>query len=239
MTTADLGGLRSGAQALGVSLDDAQVEHFRRYAHGLAVWNARLNLTSARALADIERTHFLDSLTLAPLVTREVGGDARVVDVGAGAGFPGVALKLAMPSLRLTLIEATAKKAEFLRWLAGDLALDGVEVLTGRAEMLAHDAELREAFDVATARALGPLTVVLELTLPFVRAGGVLLAQRGSEGAAEAEAAGAAAEALGGAIREAHAIDGGERCVVVVDKRTPTPERYPRRVGVPAKRPLA
>ena len=274
MTAVDLDGLRVGARALGVALDDAQIDRFSRYADGLGAWNERVNLTSAQALADITRTHFLDSLTLVPFVTRAAGDGARVVDVGSGAGFPGVALKVAMPSLRVTLVEATAKKAVFLRWLVDELALTGVEVRTGRAEELGHDVGLRESFDIATARALGPMTTMLELTLPFVRVGGVLLAQRGKEAGAEAGAAMTAAEALGASIRETQAVhggpaqavadgpaqaieggpapavadgpaqaieggpDGGERYVVVVAKTAPTPERYPRRTGVPAKRPL-
>ena len=201
MLPEDMDELREGARAQGVTLDDATIDQFRRYADGLAAWNERVNLTSAQALASIVRTHFLDSLTLAALVTREAGAheadsdtSVSLVDVGSGAGFPGVALKIAMPDLRVTLIEATAKKADFLRGLVDDLALTDVEVLTGRAEELGREVGLRDAFDIATARALGPMPTMLELSLPFVRVGGVLLAQRGRDGEAEASAAMTAAD---------------------------------------------
>ncbi len=228
--------LEAGAAALGVPLDAAQLGLFGRYLAGLRDWNRRLNLTSAAALADAERTHFLDALALAPYL-RELPVSAGLVDIGSGAGFPGIPLKLAMPGIELALVEATAKKVEFLRWLVGELSLTGVAVHGGRTEDLAHDPALRERFDAATARALGAFPTVLELTLPFLRVGGVLLAQRGNAGPAEASAVTGAAEALGGRLRAVESTGEG-RYVVVVDKVSPTPERYPRRSGMPAKRPL-
>lgn len=235
--------LQRGARTLGLVLDDLQLQKFQRYASGLASWNQRLNLTSSQALADIERTHFLDSLALVPHLWREGGSFGNLVDVGSGAGFPGLVLKLALPSLEVTLIEATARKTEFLRWLADDLELNGLHVRTGRAEELGRAPDMRERFDVATARALGSFPMVLELTLPLVRAGGRVLAQRGREGRAEAVRSRAVAEALGGVVCAAEAIDAqltrGERYVVLVDKAGPTPGRYPRKTGIPAKRPLA
>ena len=241
---AGLAVLVAGAKQAGCELTDQQVELFGRYLAGLRSWSGRANLVSASALADAERVLFLDSLALVPLLRRKQVSAARLIDVGSGAGFPGLVLKLVLPELDVVLLEATRKKASFLTWMAGQLGLGGVQVRAERAEEAGRDPELRESFDVATARALGPLPVVLELALPFCRAGGTLIAPRGaSAAAADAESSASVAAALGGRIAgvERPAIDGvAERtALVVVDKTGATPARFPRRTGVPAKRPLA
>ncbi|MDE2765866.1 MAG: 16S rRNA (guanine(527)-N(7))-methyltransferase RsmG, partial [Chloroflexota bacterium] len=159
------------AAALGVPLEREVLQRFARYRELTAAANARFNLTSSVALADIERVHFLDALSLAPLLPR---GTTSLVDVGSGGGFPGLVLAAALPELRVTLVEASRKRAAFLRETAAALGV-AARVEEGRAETLARAPELREASDAATARALGALPVVLELTLPFLRAGGVLL----------------------------------------------------------------
>ncbi|HEV2036493.1 MAG TPA: 16S rRNA (guanine(527)-N(7))-methyltransferase RsmG [Candidatus Dormibacteraeota bacterium] len=167
-------------------------------------------------------------------------GDARkVVDVGSGAGLPGLPLKIARPELELTLIEADQDKAAFLVHACATLGLARVEVVARRAEEAGHDPRLREAFDAAVARALAPLPVLAELCLPLVRVGGRLLAQK-TEGE-DASAAGHAIELMGGALAAVHRSPSGARrsgTVVVVDKLRPTPAPYPRRAGVPARRPL-
>ena len=236
--------LAAGAKQAGCELTERQVALFGRYLAGLSAWSGRANLVSASALADAERVLFLDSLALVPVIRREQVSAARLIDVGAGAGFPGLVLKLLLPELDVVLLEATRKKASFLTWMAEQLGLGGVQVRAERAEEAGRDPELRESFDVATARALGPLPVVLELALPFCRTGGTLIAPRGaSAAAAEAESSASVAAALGGRIAgvERPAIDGvAERtALVVVDKTGATPARFPRRTGVPAKRPLA
>ena len=165
-----------------------------------------------------------------------------VIDVGTGAGFPGLPLKLAFPHLRLALVESVGKKAEFLRHVVSTLGLSGVGVHTGRAELLAHEPELRETFDVAATRALAGLSVLAEYTLPFCRDGGVMAALK--HGGIEAELAGAthSVEVLGGRIETVHPVEvtglTDNRIVVVVDKISSTPNRYPRRPGIPSKRPL-
>ncbi len=235
--------LIAGARALGLDLTPVQLEQYRRYLHGLGSWNARVNLTSPAALADAERVHFLDSLTLAPEVRRLLPEGGRLIDVGSGGGFPGLALKVALPSLRVVLLEATGKKADFLRAMCSELELEQVEVVAARAEEAAHMSSFRESFDIATARALGPFPVVLELTLPFCRVGGTLIAPRGSEAPLEAARCSAAIESLGGVLREVQPVRvpelSAQRALVIVDKVVRTPERFPRRTGIPAKRPLA
>ena len=224
------------AEAMGIPLPREAPERLARYRELTAAANARFNLTSPAALADIERVHFLDALSLVPLLPR---GAASLVDVGSGGGFPGLVLAVVLPALRVTLVEASAKRAAFLRETAGALGV-AAQVEEGRAEALARTPALREAFDAATARALGALPVVLELTLPFLRVGGVLLAQRGADGEREAQSATGAAELVGGRVRSAEAVNegAGGKVVVVVDKTAPTPAAYPRGVGRPAKRPL-
>lgn len=169
-----------------------------------------------------------------------LGNARRVVDVGSGAGLPGLPLKIARPELELTLIEADQGKAAFLVHACATLGLAGVEVVARRAEEAGHDPRLRESFDAAVARALAPLPVLVELCLPLVRVGGRLLAQK-TEGEDPA-AAGHAIELMGGAFAVVHASPSGARrtgTVVVVDKVRPTPAMYPRRPGVPARKPLS
>jgi 16S rRNA (guanine527-N7)-methyltransferase len=174
------------------------------------------------------------------LVLLEHLGDARrVVDVGSGAGLPGLPLKIARPDLELTLIEADQDKAAFLVHACATLGLDGVEVVAGRAEEAGHDPRLREAFDVAVARALAPMPVLAELCLGLVRVGGRLLAQK--TGSEDPDAAIHAIDVMGGVLAAVHASPSAARragTVVVIDKIRPTPAIYPRRPGMPNRKPL-
>jgi 16S rRNA (guanine527-N7)-methyltransferase len=232
------------AAELGAPLDCEQLAAFELYRDELLRWNRRVNLTSVTDPAAIEARHFVDSLSCLIALRDLLTGKptASLVDVGSGAGFPGLPLKIAVPGLRLTLLDSVGKKTAFLEQLVARLGLDGVTVLTGRAEELAHRPALREQFDVALGRALAPLPVLLELCLPFVRLGGRLVAnRRGDLGAQQAEAE-PAARTLGGRFRAPVPVDLGPELsgygLVVADKTGPTPERYPRRPGVPAKRPI-
>ena len=225
---------------LGVDLDEHRFAQYRTYLDGLAAWNTRTNLTSAAALADAERVHLLSSLTLVPIIKRLQPSATRLVDIGSGAGLPGLAVKVAMPELEVVLVEATHKKAEFIAWAASALELDGVEVVARRAEEVGRDPRHRAAFDVATARAVGPLAVVMELALPLCKVGGTLLAHRGADAERDAVDAEGAARELGGAttVEWVDTPDGNRSAIVVVTKTSETPERYPRRIGIPTKRPL-
>ena len=174
------------------------------------------------------------------LVLVDYLGDARkAVDVGSGGGLPGIPLKIVRPELELTLIEADQAKAAFLVHACAELGLEGVEVVARRAEEAGHDPHLREAFDVAVARALAPMPVLVELCLGLVRVGGRLLAQKTED--EDLEAAVHAIEVMGGALTAVHATPSGARMggtVVVIDKIRPTPATYPRRPGVPTRKPL-
>jgi 16S rRNA (guanine527-N7)-methyltransferase len=240
--------LAAGAAALGVPLGPEPLAAFARYRDELIAGNAWVNLTSIVEPAAVETRHFLDSLTCAtPLLAR--WGPAtpvlplRCLDVGSGGGFPGVPLKLALPQLRITLLESTGKKVAFLEYLIATLGLSGVDVIAERAETLAHVPAHRESYDAVFARALAPLPALLELTLPFLRVGGLLVAQRRGDLAAEIAAAAFACQMLGGGPAQIVPVtlpalaDG--RALVVVEKTAATPAAYPRRPGVPAKHPLA
>lgn len=233
--------LERGASELGLRLTVGQLEQFQVYYRELADWNRLVNLTAVTEYQEVQVKHFLDSLSLYSVVGDNQTAGMRVVDVGAGAGFPGLPLKLALPDIHLALVESAGKKTRFLEHLVQALGLGGVEVMNGRAELLAHYAGLREGFDLGVSRGVAKLPVLLEYTLPFCRVGGrTALLKRNVQ--REVDGAAAALDALGGRIGEIYPVqlpglDDG-RVIVTVDKVDATPERYPRRPGMPAKRPL-
>ncbi len=224
--------LRATLAAHGGALDTDQLARLERYGALLREWNERVNLTAITAPDEIVTKHFLDSLTL--LLARPIAEGSRIVDVGSGAGFPGVPLAIARPDARVTLVESVAKKVRFLEVAVAELRLGKVTVAHGRAEELAHDVALRERFDVAVARALPGLAANLELLLPFCRVGGLAVAYKGGV-EAELAAAQRAADAVGGdrlevvttaALGVGEALPG--RCLVIAAKRVRTAARYPR-----------
>lgn len=241
-TEASMPLLAAGDRALGIALSARQEEQFAAYARLLIEANRRVNLTAITAPEAMETLHFLDSLTAAAALPASTLAGGRVLDVGSGAGFPGAPLKIAYPGIRMELLEATGKKAAFLRDLVDALGLPDVAVHQGRAEGLAWDPALRSAFDAVLARGVAKLATLAELTLPFLRFGGVLVAHKTESAADEIEEARTAVAALGGDGVETLPVaapglrDG--RVLVVVRKTAETPEAYPRRAGMPGKRPL-
>ncbi len=233
--------LVSGAAKLGLPLSPHQLAQLNRYYAELEQWNQRVNLTAVIAPEEVEARHFLDSLTVALAFPYGLGGSSRLLDVGSGAGFPGLPLKLACPDLRLALMDSVGKKTIFLRHVCDVLGLTDVEVHTGRAETLAHTG-LREAFDGVVSRAVAPMNVLAELTLPFCRVGGIAIAMKSEDSAEELAQAERAIGVLGGHLEQVVAVHleelGERRVLMVVRKVSPTPQRYPRRPGIPAKRPL-
>jgi len=237
--------LADGARALGLRLTDKQLASFQVYYEELVAWNEKFNLTAITEYDQVQVRHFLDSLSclLADEVRRALARpDARAIDVGSGAGFPGIPLKLVCPGLHLTLLEATGKKVTFLEHMVERLGLQRVTSIHARAEELAHDPAHRESYDLALARAVADLPALVEYALPFCKPGGWFVAQKGESGSAEAWSAGKALEILGGELRRVvHVELSGlpeDRSLVVVAKVSPTPAAYPRRPGVPNKRPL-
>ncbi len=231
--------LRDGAAKLGIHLSAGQLEKFAAYRHELTEWNRRMNLTAITDCREVHVKHFLDSLTVTLALEN---GACSLADVGTGAGFPGIPLKIWSPDMRLTLFEATGKKAQFLAAVVRRLGLEGVTIVNTRAEDAAHEAQYRESFDVVVARGLAPMPVLAELTLPLCRLGGRVIAPKKGEISAEIALAARAVSVLGGGPCRLRRIDLSEfsevRWLAIVDKLAPTPDKYPRRPGVPAKRPI-
>jgi 16S rRNA (guanine527-N7)-methyltransferase len=235
-----------GVVRLNIELSDGQLARLDQLGAALREGNQRVNLTRITDPADIETRHFLDSLTAAlPLLDRlRAHEPLRLVDVGSGGGMPGLPLKIAFPELRVTLVESIGKKATFLKETVAQLGLRDVEVVAERAETLARDPEHRDAYDWATARAVGSLPVVVELCGPFLAPGGLLVAQRSGDLDADLIHAAPAFKALRLWSRipiwiDLPGLDGGKRGLLVGEKYAPTPALYPRRPGVPRKHPLA
>lgn len=227
-------------QYTGQTLSEAQLAAFTRYAEMLAEWNARFNLTAITSPDEVRQKHFLDSVSCALVMAGTT--ISRVIDIGSGAGFPGVPLKIVFPMMHLTLVESVTKKASFLNAVVQDLDLDEVEVLTVRAEQVGQDSAHRETYDWAVARAVARLPTLAEYLLPLVRVGGYALAQKGGNAAQEVELAEDAIQTLGGAVErvEPVALPGVDdlRHLIVIKKISATPTKYPRRAGIPGKRPI-
>ena len=234
--------LVKGATRLGIDLNGEQVEWFRAYYDELVSWNESVNLTAVTGREVVQTRHFLDSLAVASALPANVlDGTDKVLDVGTGAGFPGLPLKIVYPRIDLTLLEATAKKTAFLNHVVDKLGLEGVTVVTGRAEEEAHEPEMREQFGAVVSRAVARLNVLTELCLPFCRVGGVMIAQKGPNVEKELRQARNAIETLGGPFDDRDmlvAAPVGVGTLVTIEKSRPTPANYPRRPGIPSKRPL-
>ena len=203
-------------------------------------WNEKFNLTAIRDEDGIRTKHFLDSFSC--VLAWKENPPKRLVDVGTGAGFPGIPLKILYPSMRVTLVESVGKKAAFCRHLVEILKLEAVQVITARAEDVGQMPAQREGYDWAVARAVASLPVLAEYLLPLVRIGGVMLAQKGESGPAETTMAEPAMKMLGGLVRQLIPVTlpgvAEGRYLVIVDKVAATPPQYPRRPGVPGKKPL-
>jgi 16S rRNA (guanine527-N7)-methyltransferase len=233
-----------GASELGIAISDRHAAAFETCYQELLEWNRRFNLTAITDRQGVLVRHFLDSLScLRALSSAQLASGARVIDVGSGAGFPGLPIKIVCPEMRLTLLEATGKKVSFLEHLVGVLGLTDVVVVHARAEELAHNPTHREGYDWAVARAVAEMPTLAEYMLPLVRVGGGALAQKGKGAPAEVQQAEAAIVALGGRVRQLMPVElrglAETRYLVTLDKVAATPQHYPRRAGLPSKRPLA
>jgi 16S rRNA (guanine527-N7)-methyltransferase len=224
----------------GLKLTARQAAAFQRYEQLLMEWNARFNLTAVRDVEGVRTKHFLDSLTCMQAWRETPPG--KLIDVGTGAGFPGIPLKIVLPAMQLTLVESVGKKADFCRLVVQELELDKVQVVQARAEDLGQQVAHREQYDWAVARAVATLPVLAEYLLPLVRVGGGMLAQKGEGGPAEAQQAERAIKLLGGCLRHLKPVHlpgiAEDRYLVIIDKIARTPPQYPRRVGLAAKKTL-
>ena len=223
----------------GIHLSSSQVRLFSNYEHDLRVGNKKFNLTAIREPEGIRTKHFLDSLSAILEIKTPPN---KLIDVGTGAGFPGIPLKIIFPSMQLTLLESVGKKADFCKHMVDALQLENTEVLNIRAEDLAQNPRYREKFDWAVARAVASMPILMEYLLPLVKVGGAVLAQKGENAHAEAQTAEKAILLLGGYLRRITKVTlpgvVEERFLVVVDKKATTPSQYPRRAGLPSRKPL-
>jgi 16S rRNA (guanine527-N7)-methyltransferase len=236
--------LIEGAGKLGIKFNARQVKQFELYYQELIEWNKKINLTAIIDYSSVQVKHFLDSLTIT-LALPEKGlerPDFNIIDIGTGAGFPGVPLKILFPQPRLVLIEPTTKKTAFLHHIIRKLELENVEVLNNRAEEAAYLPLYREQFALVLSRAVALLPTLVELTLPFCRVGGRFIAQKKGEIGQEINRAEKAIAALGGQLDRIKKIELDEfddgRYLIIIDKISPTPIKYPRRPGLPRRRPI-
>ena len=230
--------LISMAKAMGIKITPAQAEQFQRYLELLLEWNEKMNLTAITDPAEVQEKHFLDSLTL--LTCCKIKEGAKVIDVGTGAGFPGIPLKILRPDIQLTLLDGLNKRLVFLGEVCSALGMEA-ERVHKRAEEAGLDKKMRESFDVATARAVAPLNILSEYCLPLVKMKGFFLAMKGPGAQEELGQAEHALDLLGGTDRKIVSLTlptAGERNIVIVQKKAFTPKNYPRHGGTITKHPL-
>ena len=233
--------LARDAQALfNVHLSGRQVTALTTYEKELLEWNQKFNLTAIRDSESIRTKHFLDSFSC--VLAWKGSPPDQLIDVGTGAGLPGIPLKILYPNLKLTLVESVGKKAMFCQHIVRMLGLEHVEVIQARAEDLGQDVQHREKYDWAVARAVANLHVLSEYLIPLVKLGGAMLAQKGESGPAEAQSAEEAMKLLGGKLKQLIPVNlpgvVDDRYLVVVEKVAATPPKYPRKTGIPMKQPL-
>ncbi|MFZ5856692.1 MAG: 16S rRNA (guanine(527)-N(7))-methyltransferase RsmG [Chloroflexota bacterium] len=232
--------IHDALELFNVHLTGRAVLALSTYEKELMSWNQKFNLTAIRDVEGIRVKHFLDSFSC--VLAWKANPPARLIDVGTGAGFPGIPLKILYPSMQVTLVESVGKKAMFCQHIVELLKLDGVDVVNSRAETLGQDAAHREKYDWAVARAVAQLNVLSEYLLPLVKVKGTMLAQKGESGPAEAQSAEKAIKLLGGKLEQVIPLNlpgvVEDRYLVLVDKVHATPPKYPRKAGHPAKEPL-
>ncbi len=236
--------LIEGAGKLGIDFSTRQIKQFELYYQELIQWNERINLTAITDYSSVQVKHFLDSLTITLALSEEEveEPDFNILDVGTGAGFPGLPLKVLFPQPGLVLLEPTTKKTAFLQHIVGKLQLENVDVLNSRAEDAAQLPLYREQFALVLSRAVALLPTLVELTLPFCRVGGRCIVQKKGEVEQEVNRAKAAITVMGGKLNQIRKIGlaefGDARYLVIIDKICATPDEYPRRAGLPKRRPI-
>ena len=227
-------------ETAGIALTEAQAAAFLRYAELLEEWNAKMNLTAITEFPEVVRKHFLDCVY--PFAEGGIPSDQTLIDVGSGAGFPGIPLKILFPDLKITLIDALNKRVRFLEEVIRALELTEIRAVHGRAEDLARDKAFRERFDLAAARAVAPLPVLAEYCLPFVRKGGRFLAYKSGRVQEELAGTANALKILSARERDSlyYTLPGTEdsRSLLILEKERNTPALYPRKAGTASKKPL-
>ncbi|WP_054958295.1 16S rRNA (guanine(527)-N(7))-methyltransferase RsmG [Paenibacillus dakarensis] len=224
----------------GITINDKQLDQFENYFKILVEWNEKMNLTGITERDQVYMKHFYDSISLAFYVDLKKVGS--LADIGSGAGFPGIPLKICFPHIKLTIVDSLNKRINFLKHVAESIGLENVELLHGRAEEVARKHGYRDGFDLVTARAVARMAVLNEFCLPFVKVGGQFAAMKGSNPAEEIEEAARSLKELRGALHKVHSfqlpVEESDRHIVVIDKKGPTPSKYPRKAGTASRTPL-
>lgn len=232
--------LRQGGREIGLDIDDKMIERFSGFKDLLIEWNKKINLTTITDENEIMIKHFLDSLTC--ILSGVIRNDLKIIDVGTGAGFPGIPLKVYYDNLDITLLDSLNKRIKYLEVVCEKLKLNDVRFLHGRAEDYGRKEEYRERYDVAVARAVAELKVLCEYCLPFVKVKGYFIAQKGPRAYEEISKAKKAIETLGGEIVDSLNIklpfSDIEHTLIVIKKIKESPKKYPRKAGTPSKKPL-
>lgn len=224
----------------GIQLTDRQKEQFQRYFQLLVEWNEKINLTAITEESEVYLKHFYDSI--APILQGHIDNQSiRLLDIGAGAGFPSLPMKILYPELDVTIIDSLNKRINFLHLLAEELGLENVHFYHGRAEDFAHDKDFRAQFDIVTARAVARMQILAELTIPYLALNGKLIALKASSAEDELSQAKNALNLLFAKVLENHDYqlpNGDPRTLTIVQKKKETPNKFPRKAGMPNKRPL-
>lgn len=229
---------RRGLDKLNINLTDRQLSQFLDYYEFLTETNKVMNLTAITDFEEVIEKHFLDSLSVCQVY--EFHQNIRVIDMGTGAGFPGIPLKIAFPEIDLVLVDSLNKRIRFLQEVVDRLSLEHVEALHARAEEIARNKQYREQFDLCVSRAVANLSTLSEYCIPFVKEGGMFISYKSGEIEEETEDAKKAVFLLGGEIQQVYKFELGEqkRSFVMIEKRKHTPKLYPRKAGMPGKEPL-
>ncbi len=230
--------LKEGSKKYGLNLNDKQVGAFFSYMKVLLEWNKKINLTAIEDEREVIIKHFIDSLSILPYIENK---ESTMIDIGTGGGFPGIPIKIAFENVHVTLLDSLDKRIKFLNEVINVLELKNINAVHGRAEDYGMKGEYREKYDIATARAVANLPVLLEYCLPFVKTGGIFIAMKGSS-TEELESSGKALSILGGKIEKVETLElpfsDAKRNIVIVRKLRQTPTKYPRKAGKPSKEPL-
>lgn len=236
----DLTKFKSMVEQLNIELLDSQYDQFIKYYEMLIKWNEVMNLTAITDFDEVIVKHFVDSISLVKAI--DISKQIEIIDIGTGAGFPGIPLKIAYPNLKITLLDSLNKRVGFLNEVISELGLNDIEALHGRAEDYAKAGQLREKFDLCVSRAVANLATLSEYCLPYVKVGGKFISYKSEKLTEELANAGKAIGILGGKINDRIEFTLPEtdlyRTFMIIDKTKETPKKYPRKAGTPAKEPL-
>ena len=229
---------RNSMNSIGIELTDSQLNAFETYYDMLIDRNKVMNLTAITEFDEVMDKHFLDSVYLFRSI--ELKANYKLIDIGTGAGFPGIPLKIVFPELKITLLDSLNKRVGFLNDVIDELNLNGIEAIHGRAEDIARDKAYRASYDVAVSRAVANLSTLSEYCLPFVKIGGKFVSYKSGDCADEVDNAKAAIHLLGGKINkiDEFSYSNNSRSFIVIDKVMNTSNKYPRKAGLPSKKPL-